>query len=203
MSNLSRTIYNPLIGDYVTFLETGAETAGEHCLVKVLLPAGGGNGLHYHTAFAEDFKIISGTLNVDVDGEKLALQPGEKYLIDRNVVHRFYNESAEPVEFECTISPARQFEELLRAVYGLATDNKCHPKSGIPKNPFYAGILFQMGESYLPNIPLWLQKGLFGTLANIGALLGFKKHLHKYYKGTIESKEKAYSKQHAAAFAVV
>lgn len=189
MKQLPRSIYNPLIGDTVTFLETAAETGGKHCRVQVALPAGGGNGLHYHTTFSEYFTVTNGTLNVQVGKEKLALKAGQSYLVKENAIHRFYNESAETVAFECVIAPARQFEQLLRVVYGLANDKKVHLKSGIPKNLFYTGIVFQMGESYLPGMPVWLQKGLFGTLAAIGTLLGYKKHLEKYNTMNVEPKE--------------
>ncbi len=195
MKQLPRSIYNPLIGDTVTFLETGAETGGKRCLVNVVLPAGGGNGLHYHTTFSEYFTIISGTLNVQVGKEILALKAGQSYLVKENAVHRFYNETEETVEFECVIAPARQFEQLLRVVYGLANDKKVNLKTGIPKNLFYTGIVFQMGESYLPGMPVWLQKGLFGTLATIGTLLGYKKKLEKYYIGNLEPVKDRFSKR--------
>jgi mannose-6-phosphate isomerase-like protein (cupin superfamily) len=186
MKQLPRSIYNPLIGDTVTFLETASETGGKYCLVQVMLPAGGGNGLHYHTAFSEYFTGISGTLSVDVGKEKLALKKGQSYLVRENVIHRFYNETADTVEFQCVISPARQFEQLLRVVYGLTNDKKVNHKTGIPKNLFVTGIVFQMGESYLPGMPLWLQKGLFGTIATVGTWLGYKKRLEKYYVGNLE-----------------
>jgi mannose-6-phosphate isomerase-like protein (cupin superfamily) len=201
MKQLSRTITNPIIGDTVTFLETAEETGGKYCRVKVLLQPGGGNPLHYHTTFTEHFETIKGTLNVQIGEDTLALKAGQAYLIKEKVVHRFYNESPYPVEFYCTITPARQFESLLRLAYGLAHDNKISPKNGMPKNLFQAAIMFQFGESYLPNIPIGLQKTVFGILAKIGVWLGYKKALEKYYKGIIEPKEKLVQRNHIAVSA--
>jgi quercetin dioxygenase-like cupin family protein len=77
MNTLPRTITNPLIGDTVTFLETSEETNGAYTLVEVTLAAGGGNGLHYHLDFDEEFEVIEGVLGVQCEKEILHLKHGQ------------------------------------------------------------------------------------------------------------------------------
>ena len=68
----TRTIYNPLQRDRVTFLKTAAETSGELMLVEVELAPGGGNPPHYHTSFSERFTPIVGELSVQLGKEQCA-----------------------------------------------------------------------------------------------------------------------------------
>ncbi|RNI28686.1 cupin domain-containing protein [Rufibacter latericius] len=180
VSSLPRTLVNPLIKDKVTFLKTAAETNGAYTLVEVELAPGGGNNLHYHVDYIEVFEVVEGTLGVQCGKENFHLQPGETATVPRKAVHRFYNPSQqERVIFHVTIKPARQFEELLRIGYGLATDGKTNQK-GVP-NIWYLALMFEKGETYFPSIPFWLQRGLVKVFAKIARFLGMDQHLHKYY----------------------
>ncbi|MDR6879579.1 hypothetical protein [Bacillus sp. 3255] len=42
-------------------------------------------------------------------------------------------------------------------------------------------IIFQLGESYLPGIPKYVQQGLFGFLYLIARRLGIKERLYQIY----------------------
>lgn len=179
MNQLPRTIKHPLIGDEVSFIKTADETNGEQCLVKVILQPGGGNGLHYHTHYDESFKVLEGKLGLQEGKKTFHLLPGEEYTVNRNRVHRFFNDSKEPVTFLCIVAPARSFEQLLRIAYGLAEDKKVTSK-GIPKNIWHLAMMFELGESYLPGVPLWLQKVIFGSLARIGKWKKADRDFHKY-----------------------
>ncbi|ALI98698.1 cupin domain-containing protein [Rufibacter tibetensis] len=181
VSSLPRTLTNPLIKDKVTFLKTAAETDGAYTLVEVELAPGGGNGLHYHVDYIEIFEVVEGTLGIQCGKEDLHLQPGEVATAPAKTVHRFYNPSQqERVVFQTTIKPARHFEEMLRIAYGLANDGKTNQK-GIPTSIWYLALLFEKGESYIPGIPLWLQRGIVKVLARIARYRGMDQHLHKYY----------------------
>jgi len=181
MSNLPRTIKHPLVGDEVTFVKTAKETFGAYCLLKVLLQPGGGTDLHYHTQMCEKFDVVQGRLGLRDQKQTIYLNEGESYSIGPNRLHRFFNDTPEPVVFYCTVSPAGRFEDLLRIAYGLATDQKTN-KKGIPKNLWHATMMFNMGESYLPGVPIWVQKGVFGLLAAVGKWKGEGMALEKYYK---------------------
>jgi len=181
MNSMERTISNPLIGDEVTFLVTAEESRGEYELVEVRLKAGGGNGLHLHTDFDEQFQAVEGTLYVDCDGNSYSLQPGEKKTALRGSMHRFYNPGPTPITFLVEIRPARQFESTLRIAYGLARDGRVNPKNGIPRSLLETAVLFYIGESYVPGIPLTLQRILSACLYRIARWSGTEARLKNKY----------------------
>lgn len=181
MKQLARTIKHPLIGDVVTFVETAAETNGAYLLVEVELAPAGGNGLHYHTTFAEHFEAVKGILGVQLGKQELMLKPGETFSVAEHLHHRFFNpDPKNKILFKVKITPPRYFEQTLRIAYGLANDGKVNSK-GIPKSIWHMAILFVKGETYLPGLPYAVQKGIFGTLARIAVWLGKDKELEKYY----------------------
>jgi mannose-6-phosphate isomerase-like protein (cupin superfamily) len=174
-----RTVRNPVIGDEVTFVHTARETGGEHTLARVLLKPGGGNPLHYHLTYAEDFEVLDGRLTIQRDGERLMLGPGETAHAPIGSSHRFANDTDRPVTFLTTIRPARRFEEQIRIAYGLARDGKTIG-GGVPRNPLQLALLFEISETYLPAVPLALQQGIFGPLARLAHWLKSERSFEKY-----------------------
>jgi mannose-6-phosphate isomerase-like protein (cupin superfamily) len=174
-----RTVRNPVIGDEVTFVHTARETGGEHTLARVLLKPGGGNPLHYHLTYAEDFEVLDGRLTIQRDGERLMLGPGETAHAPIGSRHRFANDTDRPVTFLTTIRPARRFEEQIRIAYGLARDGKTIG-GGVPRNPLQLALLFEISETYLPALPLALQQGIFGPLARLAHWLKSERSFEKY-----------------------
>jgi quercetin dioxygenase-like cupin family protein len=174
-----RTVSNPVIGDEVTFVHTARETGGEHTLARVVLKPGGGNPLHYHLTYAEEFEVVDGRLTIQRDGERLMLGPGETAHAPIGSRHRFANDTDQPVTFLTTIRPARRFEELIRIVYGLARDGKTI-RGGVPRNPLELALVFEISETYLPTLPLAVQRGVFGPLARLAHRLGSERSFAKY-----------------------
>lgn len=174
-----RVIENPVIKDRFTVLKSTEDTNGEYLLVKLEVAPGGGNILHYHTTFTEKFTVMDGQLSVSLNGEEKTLKVGESALVPKLVLHRFYNTSDQYVTTLVELKPARNFEKAIRILYGLARDGKTNAKS-LPKSIWHFGLFIQYSETYLPGLPLPLQRGLFGTLASIAKLLGKDKELGKY-----------------------
>ncbi|MGB2991601.1 MAG: cupin domain-containing protein [Paenisporosarcina sp.] len=176
----NRTIVNAFTGEEITFLKTSKETHDKYLLIKVYLPAHSeGPPLHYHLAFNELFEVIEGELTVQVNDEKTILKEQEQLLVDKEVHHRFSNESDQPVKFFVTLTPGSQFEESMRIGYGLIADGKTN-KKGIPKNIFHLAMLLKMQDTNLAEVPSFVQKAIFGNAASIGNRLGMEKSLKKY-----------------------
>lgn len=175
----NRVIENPVIKDRITILKSTEDTNGEYLLAQLEVAPGGGNELHYHTSFTEKFSVIEGQLNVSLNGEEKVLKVGEAAFVPKLAHHRFYNASDKYVTAIVELRPARNFEKAIRIGYGLARDGKVTAKA-IPKSIWHLALLFQLGESYLPGLPLSVQRGIFGTLASIAKLLGKDKELEKY-----------------------
>ncbi len=98
-----------------------------------------------------------------------------------NTAHRFWNSSTEPVVFEVEIRPARNFEKALRAAFGLVQDGKTNQKA-IPKNILELALIYELSESYIVGMPLFLQKGIFGALAILARWRGYDPEFSKYTK---------------------
>jgi mannose-6-phosphate isomerase-like protein (cupin superfamily) len=180
--DLPRTIENPITGDRVTFLATAEETNGEYVLIRGETAASArGVVLHYHLAYAETFRVLEGRLDICLGSKQnhLVLAKGETAFVPLNTVHRFWNSSPEPVVFEAEIRPASNFEKTLRAQFGLAEDGRTNDKA-IPKNIFELALIYELAESYVPGLPLLLQKGIFGVLARIARRIGYDPESSKY-----------------------
>jgi mannose-6-phosphate isomerase-like protein (cupin superfamily) len=198
-NTLPRTIENPLSGERVTFLATAEETNGEYARIRNETAAGAqGVVMHYHLTYTEAFEVLEGTLDVCVGTKEnhLVLGEGESAFVPLETAHRFWNSSTEPVVFEVEIRPARDFEKALRAQFGLVQDGKTDEKA-IPKNILELALIYELSESYIVGMPLFLQKGIFGALASIARLGGYDPEFSEYTKP-----ESAPVKGRAPAFSV-
>lgn len=147
-----RVFSNPRIKDVVTFIKTSRETGGAYTLVEVELAPGGGNGMHVHYSYDEEFTAINGTLGVDVGKNKLRLQEGHSAIAPRGKFHRFYNPGQESIKFRVKLTPGFEgFENALKIAYGLAEDGLVN-KKGIPRNFTHISLLTSMSDTSLPGI---------------------------------------------------
>ena len=190
--DLPRTIENPIAGERVTFLATAEETNGEYVRIRNEASAGAqGTVMHYHLAYTEAFKVLKGRLDMCVGTEEnhLVLGEGQSAFVPLSTAHRFWNSSTEPVIFEVEIRPARNFEKAIRAHFGLVEDGKTNEKA-IPKNLFELALIYELSESYIVGMPLFLQKGIFGALARIARWRGYDPEFSKYTKpdGRVEGR---------------
>lgn len=164
MNNNSRSIYNPIQKDSVTFIKTADETNGEYTLVEVELAVGGGVGLHYHKTYSEKFSCLEGVVQVGLGKKIFSLAPGEHALAQPNINHLFRNRSGAACRFRVELRPAsRGFEQSLQIGYGLASDGLTN-KKGFPKDKLALAWLFDISES---NLPGWMS--LFEFILRIQA----------------------------------
>lgn len=142
-----RTIYNPVQNDYVTFLQTSAESDGQrtYCLLEI---APGGKVLpHYHLTYSETFVVQSGVLNVRVGQGELILEKGDRITVPPGILHAWYNLQPYTIAVDVIIEPGHTgFERTLQAAYSLARDGKTRP-DGTPKSLLHLALLLDMSES--------------------------------------------------------
>ena len=171
-------------------MATAEETNGEYLRIRNEASAGAqGVVMHYHLAYTEAFEVLEGRLDVCVGGKEnhLVLSEGESTFVPLSTAHRFWNSSTRPVVFEVEIRPARNFEKALRAQLGLVEDGRTTDKA-IPKNMLELALIYELSESYIVGMPLFLQKGIFGALARIAPWKGYDPEFSKYTKpgGSVE-----------------
>lgn len=179
-TDIARSIYNPVQRDRVTFLKLASETNGECTLVEVELAPGGGTPVHYHTTYAERFTALVGELGLQVGNEQRILRPGESALVERGVVHRFYNATQQPIRFYGEIAPGSPgFEQTLHISYGLARDGQVGA-SKMPKDLLTLGLLADLSDTRAVGAFAVLNP-LFGLLARIARRRGLYAELLQRY----------------------
>jgi quercetin dioxygenase-like cupin family protein len=142
------SVYNPVQKDRATFLQTAESSHGNVTDIEIELAPGGGNPLHYHTAFTEQFGVVNGQLGVVIAGTTRILSPGETALVERRQVHRFFNPTGETTTFRVQLRPASAgFENAVRIAYNLAADGGTTSK-GIPRSILHLAVLSTTAETY-------------------------------------------------------
>jgi mannose-6-phosphate isomerase-like protein (cupin superfamily) len=175
-----RVFENPLIKDKVTVLKTTSEANGKYVLVEVELQPGGGNDLHYHTSFSEEFTAVAGILGIDVGKKILRLHPGEQAIAPVKQLHRFYNPGKEVIRFQVKIVPPKDnFLKGLSIGYGLAADGLTTNK-GIPKKFAHLALLLDLTDTRLPGM-LSLLNPIIKSSARRARKKGIDKQLIEKY----------------------
>jgi mannose-6-phosphate isomerase-like protein (cupin superfamily) len=196
MARRGDSIYNPVTKEYITFLRTTEETDGEilefECRVT---PDGIPLPPHVHETQEERFEVLSGTLGVMLGGKKFELTAGDRAVLPARVKHQWWNAGDTEVVFRVEAEPARNLEAVLEANAGMAMTGKLGRKRAMPKNPFLLAGMGRLGETYLPGVPIWMQKIGLDMAASIGRVLGVDTTLNTYreayYGYAMESAEAA------------
>ncbi|MBW4510273.1 MAG: cupin domain-containing protein [Scytonematopsis contorta HA4267-MV1] len=179
----AEAIENPVTGDSMIILQSTHVMGGNSFTAKFTLPPGShGTPLHYHNNLLETFEVLSGALEMEL-GEKgniKVLLPGEVVYVPAGMYHSFRNSSDSEVVFVSSVHPAGEFEQFIRAMYGLAIDGKVNP-SGMPKNLLHFALIIQKADLVIVGLPVFIQKVIIGSLAALARLLGMEHSLSKYW----------------------
>lgn len=131
----------------VTIVKSSEETEGAYILLEVALSPGGGNVLHYHTSFAEEFIPVAGVLALELEHQKLLLRPGRRAKVIIGQRHRFFNPGKTTIRFQVKITPGNpNFTDALQIRHGLAMDGKA-TKKGIPRKLDHLALLWELSDT--------------------------------------------------------
>jgi quercetin dioxygenase-like cupin family protein len=175
MSPSPDVIENPVTGERIVFVRTGADTGGESVVVETFVQPGGAVATaHLHPHQEERFEVLRGTVGFRAGGETHELGPGESIVVPAGTTHRFWNAGDEEAHFVCEVRPALGFEELLRTMFALAADGKTNRK-GLPNGLRLAVIARAHFDTVrLPFPPAALQRLGLALAAPLGRLLGYR-----------------------------
>src|ERR1700744_3891130 len=114
-------IVNPLSGERITILETGA---GGDVLVWELLLAPGGQvpSSHAHPGQEERFTVREGRMRFRVGWRRLLAEPGDTVVVAPGKAHHFANAGPVPARVEVRTSPALGMADLLETAAALAQE---------------------------------------------------------------------------------
>lgn len=175
MATTNQFIENPVLGDRARFLITAEDSKGEVMRGEMWLkPFAQGPPLHYHPIQSETFEVISGKLGLEVDGIKMTFGPGEKYTIQPNAAHKWYNDGEEELFMIAELRPALKTEFFLESMYALACQGKVN-KEGLPGTLQFAALLNECpGELYIVGPPIFIQKFMAKVIGGFAKFIGYK-----------------------------
>lgn len=178
---MNKTVRNPAIGHWVTFLQTADQTSDQLLKIEYGVEKSENKPsipLHKHLKCEERFEVIIGHLGVVLDGERRVLEAGEQVLIPPGTPHTFWNAGQGELRFITDVRPPGELQTYWETVFGLAQDGKVG-RNGLP-NLLQLAVVAPYADSYDPKAPVAVTKALVAVLGRIGRLLGYKAKYAKY-----------------------
>jgi mannose-6-phosphate isomerase-like protein (cupin superfamily) len=178
---MMRTVRNPAIGHWITFLQTSEQTNGELLQIEYGVEKSESKPsipLHKHLLCEERFEVISGQLGVILDGARRVLGVGEQVFIPPGTPHTFWNAGEGELRFMTDVRPPGELQTYWETVFGLAQDGKVG-SNGMP-NLLQLAVVAPLADSYFPGAPVVLTKGVTAVLGVIGRLAGYKAKYPQY-----------------------
>ena len=149
-----------------------ADTDGEYLEMRFEINSITGDSppVHIHPKAEESYKVISGTLELNVDGEWKQVQAGKKHSVSPGTPHTF--RSKEPVELINVHRPALDYERFFRRFHKLATQQGVSLPPNTFKSFLLLGMLFSAHEQEVVSVkpPQFVMR----ASAAIGKLLGYQ-----------------------------
>lgn len=130
---------------------------------------------HLHPKQKERIAIVSGTLQVSIEGDERTLTEGEEITIPPNTTHRHWNATSHPVRVVWERHPPFRTKEWAESAYVIAQAGHAD-EEGTPHWLQLAVLVDEYPDesAYLPVLPVGIQKLLFSLLAPIGSLVGYE-----------------------------
>ena len=180
MAQVGQVITNPITRERITFRKTTQDTGGQ-MLVFDCTVAPGGTPLppHLHITQEERFAVISGTLGIMRGSETRILTPGQRATLPAGIKHQWWNAGRDVARFRVEADPARHLERVLEVMSVMSHDGRMD-RYGLPKNPFELANLARLSETYVPGVPIILQKLVIGAATLMGRLLGYGSDFSQY-----------------------
>jgi quercetin dioxygenase-like cupin family protein len=181
MSRAGDVLENPVTGERAV-VRLGTEESEDGLLVAevAVKPGGAVVGEHVHPKIEEWFTVASGRVGFRLDGKESVAEVGERLHVPPGVAHDWWNAGDEEAHIVVEIKPAGRFEVMAANLFGLARDGKTNSK-GMP-NVFQAALFAREFEDvlYFTKPPRAVQKVLFGVLAPVARLLGYRGSYPEY-----------------------
>ena len=173
---------NSTTGDIFEFLETSNDTNGERMTLKQTVKTKGHlYPNHFHSLQDESFEVLAGKLTIWLEGKTKTISSGEKITLPKNKPHNHYNNDDEPVTFIQIVFPALDFEYLLENIICLNRAGKMsNGRAGIVQE--LVTLKYLDSKTFLPGIPIGIQKVLMNIVGPIGRLFGYRA-IYKKYSG--------------------
>lgn len=113
-------------GELMTFLITGEETGGAFFMSEISVAPGGGTPPHVHHREDEAFRLLEGTLTIQVGPDTITASAGDFAFLPRGIAHSFKNTGDGYAKALVLITPAG-LEGFFTEVFEPAADRSAPP----------------------------------------------------------------------------
>jgi quercetin dioxygenase-like cupin family protein len=177
MAKAGDELVNPVTGLRTVFRKTARDTDGGLLQVDWIGDPGWTTGPdHVHPRQEERFEVLSGSLGLRVDGVERIHSAGEVIVAAAGSAHAAWNASSDDeVHVQVDFRPALRTESAFETLAGLARDGKTN-RAGAPRNPLLLALVLHHFEEeiFFVRPPLAVQRVIFGSLARVARLLGYR-----------------------------
>ena len=171
MALTGEVLENPVSGQRIIFRRTGGDLLEVEAVYAKPTPSR--PPVHYHPYQRERFEVLSGRLEVMVDGKERTLEEGEVLTVPPGTPHSMWSEES-GTRVTWQTRPAMKTEDFFRTLWGLARDGETNEK-GAPNLLRMAVIAREYADEFRLASPPWpVQRALFAVLAPAGRLLGYE-----------------------------
>ena len=180
MRNGRATYRDQVQGTALTWVRTGAETAGEYGLLYAEYAPGIRVFPHYHTLYTETLHLFEGTLEGRIAGRPVRLQDGDEAVVPPRAVHGWRSTGDRRLRFVLEVRPAHAgFEKWLVTLHNMANDGLTHP-DGRPRKLSHAALILVESDINLPG-PGRALMPVFRVLAALARRRGVDRRLQQRY----------------------
>jgi len=176
MARAGDELVNPVTGLRTVFRKTAQETSDELLQVDWIGSPGWTTGPdHVHPRQEERFEVLYSRLGLRVGGVERVHGVGDVIAVSAGSPHAAWNAGDDEVHVLVDFRPALRTETAFETLAGLARDGKTN-RAGVPKNPLRLALILREYEDeiYFVRPPLLVQKVIFGALAGLARLLGYR-----------------------------
>jgi mannose-6-phosphate isomerase-like protein (cupin superfamily) len=130
------------IGAIFHVRKTAEETDGRSFEMEwELFPRSGGTPVHVHPHATESYEVLTGELDLYVDGVWKRLVAGQKAAVDPGVPHTFRNPTDAPVRVYNTHAPAMKYGEYFEGLHRVVSSGAVAPGRMSLKAVMYLSML--------------------------------------------------------------
>jgi quercetin dioxygenase-like cupin family protein len=130
-----------------------------------------GPPIHIHPEQDENFKVVSGQLEVYQVNKWITVKAGEEIFTPKNMAHTYRSRDKEDCIFEYRLTPDRNFSDMMRTFEKLINEGKLKGTSDI-KSIIYLALSFKKYGSEVTSVNP--PQFVINIMAGLGNLLGFK-----------------------------
>ena len=166
--------FRPAVGMRFHFTQTAEDTGGAYLEAEqIIAPFDEGPPVHLHPHQEDRYTVLSGTLDVYVDGKLHYVGAGETLAVPRGTPHTLKNSHGEEVRLINRHTPAMNFQSMMATLHRLVTSGKV---KSLPPRDFssviYLSMLFMAYKEDVVSVKP--PRFVMAVMAFVGARLGYR-----------------------------